>query len=1326
VSDAGPLIVPLTVEALVVNNHVREGESFVRAQMLYGQLEEGRSAQPGLDDADRHFTTDESVEGGAPAQYYNGVYLKWRLPRALTRGVQDPVKEELRFPTIPSRWIVVRYNAAGAAPQAWLVESDYVWPATPKFKTVADVSAYFVVKNKDGAPAPAFVGRHIDLTKEAWSEPGSSLGLTATGAGNPAFAAYQPQNNNVLSFIDVLGEAAAETFSYQVFGWYSRAEEDPLAAIGTAGFAKALEEGLGWTLPEKTDAGLSTRRTLLAGSVNGVEWQSAKKPKGGAQTGLPLAIATGNSSVEALTGLVAAQAAAQPGKTVEPELLEAFQLDALDLLDEPDGEARLAERLHDSLFQRYAGGHAWEIVGAPGQEPPEAAELERESAWLLKLNEAQAKLDAQIGELAGLRLHLYELWWKWFCWLGRYSSNKVDGRKGAPPLKQQDLLEELLPTTAGSVAQQVQEKQAEVEASRKLVPGGTTKEELDAAIVAYEKQQGLPESRLLKRAEATSFHTPNNPVVLLAGAGASGIVPPPATLQCRFPQQLVSGFEFNGQKVAASTAGVAVPRPDLSRVSGAPWPAELIEALVDEAFFTDLGNASAISKALGGDQAAIAAAMAKAPIGVAPGSGVTAWKENPWRPLLLIWSAEYFPIPLGAEQPNWAFEAGRYVWNGEGAVETPLKLGSTILLGTGAVFNMAARLEAFLAGNPHLGKPEKSELEKLLAFVTEQGNDWDLLSQALDGFNEGVQLGAPGVFANPSVSEAEVKSPLSALIGASPGYPPGLPEPSRTTPPASAFQPLRGGQFCFTELALVDEWGQALEPITPTTTKDEDVFMPATMMPGVSSSSARFTVTPAGGGAPPSPAMTPAAGTVTGDGAEIAISALVPSSEKAGSGPLTLTVEGSGFDPKAEPVVSWNGLPLATKCVSATKLEATVPADCLALPETAAVAVSVSRTVRTEAEETIAQVPPAIPQPARLIFEMLAAENDDVVVGPLAPAANPICGWLLPNHLDAALMAYLPGGEPLGEISAGVGPAAKSALLWTAAPGAPYQALAEVEAKVPQLGPMLGQLFKQGPAVFAGFLAAIDETLWTTAPAGVAFENGLATLIGRPLALVRAQAGFELLSGPRRDPSWRYTFDSQPNALGACKLAVELGGQAWLDDGLVGYFEETEYEKFFVVAQAGAPEGGYLHTIGEGDNHLSLAADGSAGAHLSLLLDPRAPVHASTPVLPGTSLALPARAVEAALARLEVSFRLDGVLTDSETTAPSGGGAAATTIRLPLPDVQAGSWSWVEQDASGWTEHATATTDAGAGLGDVPPVLRRGLLRLSGFAKQKTQEKERP
>lgn len=1312
-SDAGPLIVPVALEALVVNDHVRD-PSFLRAPMAYGSLQMGGDAQPGMSGNEVAFGRDEPVEGVPAAHYYDGVYLKWRLPRALTWGVQDSATGKLTFPPVPNRWIVVRY---GGGTRAWLVESDYVWTSALTPKDVSGLPSHFLVE-KEGKPQLAFIGRSYDLGKESWQETGHSLGLTALGPGNPAFAFYQPHNNNVFSFVDVLGEAADATYSYQVFGWYAVPGEDPLAAAVEKGFAKVLDE-LGWTVPEKTDPGLSASRTVFAGYLDGVRWQTEAAPRGGAPKEAGLSIATANSSVEALTALVAAQAAAA-GVEVEPELLEAFQLDALAVLDEPDGEEKLAELLHDSLFQRFGGGYRWEIVGAPGSEEPSPGELRRERAWLLQLNQAQAALDGELRELGALRLRLYELWWKWFNWRPGQETEVVEGRHGKP-LTKAELLEALQPQTRGSVAAEVEKKLQEVEASALLVPGGGNQQELAEAIAKYAEKQGLPLTRLLKRTEAPSYYEPNNPVVLISGAGASGIIPAPETTLCRFPSQLVRGLEWKGRPVTAATAGLKVPLPDLDGASGMPWPASLAAELAGEAFFTDPGNAAAISAAVPGSTAGeIETAMGAAALGTRPAGALASWSENPWHPLLLIWKAEYFPIPYGSgKDPNWVFEEGRYVWNGRGEVEEPVTFGGTIQLGTAAVFNMAARIEKFLASQPKLDPTQLAALKKLLTFIDTQHNDWDLLSQALDGFNQQLLLGMPGVYANPSRSEAASQSPLGKLVGNAPGYPPGIgPLPEEKLPP-DRFKPLRGGQFRFTELALVDEWGQALYPITPLGTEDTNVFMPASMSPVVGSNPFPFTVSAAGAADSEWDLAAPATSAV--GGAVVAITAISPTGATAGSKALPLTVEGGGFDQHA--TVTWNGLPLETRYVGAAKLEATVPQELLEEPEVATVGISVPRLVKAEETASFVQLGPAIPQPARLVFDLVSAAGDQVVVGPLAPEANPVCGWVLPNHLDRSLMAYEASGAPLGELSLAVGPAStKARPCWWPAPESPYETLEEVEAHVPHLGAMLAALQAQEAAVFTAFLTAIDETLWTTAPAAEAYAHDLAALIGCPLALVRARAGFDLQGGPRRDRSWGATFGAQPAGLAEIPLAIGLGRRARLDDGLVGYFEANEYKRFNTVAEIAGGE--YLRTIGADGNYVFLPPTAGPIA-LSLLLDPRAPVHATTGVLPAGNLAVPPRLVESALAALQVSFRLNGVLTETKTTVPPGGGPAEAAIQLPLPSVGTGEWSWIEKDRSKWKVYPAEAADTTAALGDVLPVLRRGLLRLGPFTKPKSNKEER-
>src|SRR5262249_36332504 len=65
------------------------------------------------------------------------------------------------------------------------------------------------------------------------------------------------------------------------------------------------------------------------------------------------------------------------------------------------------------------------------------------------------------------------------------------------------------------------------------------------------------------------------------------------------------------------------------------------------------------------------------------------------------------------------------------------------------------------------------------------------------------------------------------------------------------------------------------------------------------------------------------------------ISSLNPSSARTGAPAFTLQVLGSNFSPDPATGVNWNGAPLATTFVSATQLNAAVPANLLSSPGTA-------------------------------------------------------------------------------------------------------------------------------------------------------------------------------------------------------------------------------------------------------------------------------------------------------------------------------------------------------------------------------------------------------
>ncbi len=125
-------------------------------------------------------------------------------------------------------------------------------------------------------------------------------------------------------------------------------------------------------------------------------------------------MALGATATEALSR-VAERRGASASSGVD--LLEAFTLDQLGVLQQPGGAAIFKRELHRFWFGSRAGGVQWEIVDRPtepGEPPPPpstAKDHDAERKWLQELAD-QARLDGKQAQLVSLQRQLYELWWK--------------------------------------------------------------------------------------------------------------------------------------------------------------------------------------------------------------------------------------------------------------------------------------------------------------------------------------------------------------------------------------------------------------------------------------------------------------------------------------------------------------------------------------------------------------------------------------------------------------------------------------------------------------------------------------------------------------------------------------------------------------------------------------------------------------------------------------------------------------------------------------------------------------------------------------------------
>ena len=795
-----PLIVPLQVNAFAVNQNVlqNQGANIQRWQYTYAYLNRFTTPMP------KPFTGKNTFTS-------TGVALHWELPLILRQGWQGD-SGGMQFPLVPNRWLVVRYSGplSNRSAVAWVVQSDALGNSTP----LTGGSPYI----DPGAETlqPTWVGQVVGLSN--WSEPDPpQLFLTAVAPGNNMFAAFQPFCQSVFSLFDPLtGVADQDTLSYLVAGWYSDPAKDIIGEWLTDGTSfQAFLEQAGWKLAAPSSD--TATYGIYSGLTWGIEWDL----NGPAQNNTPPAgsvqVALGNTTSDALTALIAAQA--QGGQGIDAELLEALQYGLLPAYDQPDAQFELQRLIEQSWFGADSGGYRWEIVDAPVDPsagdpppPPSPEELQYEAQWLSTLNQQQQALDQAVLALVDLQWNLYQTWWKF----GFAQSN---GQTNPFPegTSQAQFQQALDPNDPTSLISQVHAQQQAVAALAASVPTGATQDVLQRAIREYAAGRNLPPTRELKQSALRPFQSAYDPTVLMQGLKADALLAPVEPLACRFTDQLVTGFTWSGGTILLPQVADAIPTPaNLSAV-----PAQMVD-LLQEFFLLDPTNATMIAQAALGTSdpqtiAALAAGMqdTAGDVGIAPDISLAPWKQ-PWSPLVLLWDVVWYPIPHDdGATPLWTFDGNDYIWEGAGFDSTApsWEYQGSIFLTPQASFNFRAQVEKFIRENPDL-----PGVERLYEFI-DQIDGWDFLSQSLAGLSQMMALRDPAPNLSPSFNAQTYfgEESFSTLVGSSANYVPrpGIPQPQPFQPwPPSGFQNWRAGQFLIRRLFVVDRFGQSCEVVT--------------------------------------------------------------------------------------------------------------------------------------------------------------------------------------------------------------------------------------------------------------------------------------------------------------------------------------------------------------------------------------------------------------------------------------------------------------------------------------------------------------------------------
>ncbi len=746
------LVVPVEVSALAVNTRTQNTDGtfvFHRWHANFFLLQDNRlPAEPPPFQIDDWPGTAER----------RGVYVKWQLPEALCNGRHDDEEGIGDFPLVPNRWLVVRYQVATRAVRAWIVESDHLGVQTG---TVSYLDP------EADEPTATRIGRRHNLTaQQPWSEPADARApfLTALGPGLLTFAAYQPYNENVLSIHDTLEDVSgADRLSYYVAGWYADPGSDILA--GRDSSLTDLLDDLEWLAPGATSG---VNRSLYTGCVLGVDWDpEGAIPASDLPDPAQVAVSIGNSTAEAMAGLIDEADGPDAFSTDEARLMRAFALGTLGRLDRTDGEELTERTAHQSGFGPVPAGYTWRVVerGDPAARATlTAAERARERALeqdvVAKLNQAQAEHDADARELTVAQERLYLLW-----------ALSIAEKK--PSNFQDRIGDELNPNHAPGAAGRVAELSAQLADKRAAIPWGSTPDELEASAAVYAAEHGMRAARVLQRVPQQPHEEAADPVVLVQGAHLNAPLTRDTFLPCRTPDRTVTAI---GDITAASV------QADVDKVNTANLP-DTVPGLLTEFFILD--------------RALVAGADLSSATGALPEFGTEAWRQ-PWEPLFLTWAVDYTALPYRDQQgQHWTFDGTRYRWNGTGEVPDTFVIDGRQTLAPTAGHDLDGKLASYAA--------HRADLPDLRA-LREEVRTVDMLSQRLDGLGAFLNQRDPRSTLRPTgdmgdlVGHADHYAPRPGKVGLFPG------QPAESSP----YFELRTGQLAFTQLTVVDRFGRAV------------------------------------------------------------------------------------------------------------------------------------------------------------------------------------------------------------------------------------------------------------------------------------------------------------------------------------------------------------------------------------------------------------------------------------------------------------------------------------------------------------------------------------
>ncbi|MDB5041446.1 MAG: hypothetical protein JWN27_2172 [Candidatus Eremiobacteraeota bacterium] len=1333
----GPcLVVPVTVDCLLVGEPDRSGSTWAATAVNYQALAAGLSAVP------EPFTAKAAVD--APP---SGAHVMWTVPFSLRHGTQQPDGPNagaLNFKPVPNRWLVVRayYGAAGALPVpapalvATVIQSDAL--TTPSGGITPAMSQYPNQTTPGTRMTVMQIGAAVALSAWQGADAPAQPFLTAMGPADVSWSALYDDVRNVFSLYDPLTDAGAGegTYSYSVVGWYADPASDPLQSlpVDTVGhWIAALAKKFSWSV----GAQQGDVAAVAAAQTAWTAWQTAHglatSPFDPSKLTLPPQLLT---AITQWAAWQSAHGAAAPASTLPQQMLCHGMVVQIPWSGSGTSYGSGAPNKGGTTFPTVAVGNsaveataAWlaqTYVQQTHGQPETVAMVERaieamQRGFLLQLYSdpvgAEAKLHA--AEFAGNA--------GGSAWIVvRPSDDEVAPAQTVRPRDtsgQQTIPLNAAQTaalTALNVAQRARDDaaaslvtmQSEFFAllyksiptiKRQLSPA--TQQLITAAYAALTPRIDAAQVQLtaldagiegarttldalvkgefdVRLVSAPAVYAPSDPVVMLAGIGTDTKFAPPGTydegetVPCRVSGQTITGLTVAGANPVTLLA-TDLLGPIANFPQGQPIPKEAQDLWL-ELLFLDPSSAPFL------------AWLSFAKRGVTPTQDqLNALAAAIAQQQLAPWNA---PEGKGIAPQAVAEAAGL-----QGVLPSVIAL--TIQNGTQPWTPVL--MDWQVAWYPSATDPAN------------QLATWSL--DAVDYLWQGttpVPVPAPAcaMIPNPPPPKPIVlqgRTPLNPKIAADIGK--ALQQFNDANDPNYASLPQ------YVRDALDDAAGimGRFDVMTQAMSGFTQQLITRTIAPSIDSTDAptvkRLGNAPVG--------FKPVPG--VDDGCPHPFFPL-----RAGHFTLTnVWVVDSfgqvlrGVDPSLGTALA----PIRAQSLT-TRPDGTNP----------------------DLNAPFVELPPRISQTARVELRLLDAV-DDGIFSNSSDLTSPICGWVVPNHLDASLMVYDASGAQQGaiikiatDVQTGGG---TTGLRWDAPPGLDMPLGARPSLRNAHLQSFVDGLLQrgltEGAAPLDTLLDHIDSVLFANTPLGPPDRN-VAALLGAPLALVRAQLSLELAGLPAFDQSWASTGISYtgnnpvPPPLLSVPFGLRIGDMGFATNGVLGYFVADGYDTFYAVYGAGGqtaqliralraglkPPGGLANYLLETasqplaiestyvkTNHLVPMTPSGATVDVTMLVDPRGTIPVVSGILPVTTVALSPGPVSTALRAMTANFRVGPILANPRT------------ISMPLPSEVRGKWAWVARtDVTSWSAPATvAQQDVIAMLESTPVRLSEGWLALSAM-----------